>query len=140
MPGAGKMKKYTFTVSILSLFSAMTLILTFFLISNFYYRGMEHAYKITESKITEINKNITETLSDSLRSTGNKLSVLANITENPEILENRDIFTRIMWEQLKSDRNLSSIYAADMKGNFIQIRREPELALRVLDSAAATDE
>ncbi|MGE4498156.1 MAG: HD domain-containing phosphohydrolase, partial [Deferribacterales bacterium] len=88
----------------------------------------------------EINKNITETLSDSLRSTGNKLSVLANITENPEILENHDIFTRVMWEQLKSDRNLSSIYAADMKGNFIQIRREPELALRVLDSAAATDE
>ncbi len=133
------MKKYTFTVSILSLFSAMTLVLTFFLISNFYFRGMDHAYKLTESKIIEVNKNITDSLSGSLRNTGDKLSVLANITENPKTLENKDIFTRVMWEQLRADKNLSSIYIADHEGNFIQIRRDPELALRILNRDAGTD-
>lgn len=133
------MKKYTFTVSILSLFSTMTLVLSFFLIGNFYFNGQKYALNLTEAKITEVNRNITESLSSSLKNTENKLSVLANTIENNKILDNTDIFTRIMKEHLNSDKNLSSIYVADMEGNFIQARRDPELALRVIEVRKNSD-
>ncbi|TCK61911.1 hypothetical protein [Seleniivibrio woodruffii] len=60
------MKKYTFTFSILTLFAALTLLLSVFLMGNFFIRGMKQAYRITENKISEANRTISNTLTETI--------------------------------------------------------------------------
>ena len=76
-------KKYTFMVSILTLFGALTIILSIFLIYNFYNRGLDNSYKILTEKNTEITKNISETIIDSMKGVERNLHILSKVTTSP---------------------------------------------------------
>lgn len=69
----------------------------------------------------------------SLESIAGQLNVLSRITDNTNIIENQNIIEKVMWEQLKSNENIASIFLADEYGNFLQSRREPELAFRSIN-------
>lgn len=125
-----KNKKYTFMVSILSLFGALTLLLSFFLIFNFYTRGLSNAYDILNEKNTEITNNISETIISSLKSVENQLNILSKITLSNNIIDDFESISKVTWEQLKSDVNIASIFLADENGSFIQARRIPQFAIR----------
>lgn len=127
------MKKYTFTFSILSLFAGLTLILSLFLMGNFFLRGMKQAYEITEDKINESNRNITLAMAESLQSVSTDLSILLTVGSEKTFTENRDILLKILWEQMRDGSHISSIFIADDEGSFLQARRSPKLAVRVID-------
>jgi HD-GYP domain-containing protein (c-di-GMP phosphodiesterase class II) len=129
-----KNKKYTFMVSILSLFGALTLILSFFLIFNFYTRGLNNAYEILNEKNTEITNNISETIVSSLKSVENQLNILSKITTSNNIMDDFDSISKVTWEQLQADTNIASIFLADENGNFIQARRLPQFAIRHINA------
>ncbi len=128
-----KNKKYTFMVSILSLFGALTVILSIFLIYNFYNRGLNNSYKILTEKNTEITKNISETIFDSMKGVERNLHILSKVTANKNIFNNLESISKVTWEQLKLDEAIASIFVADENGSFIQSRRIPKLALRYID-------
>lgn len=134
-----KNNRYTFMVSILVLFGALTLLLSTFLISNFYIRGLEQSYKILEEKNHDVTSNLTNTILESLKKVESQLKVLSKITTNKNIITNENIISKIMWEQLKSDENIASIFLADEYGNFLQTRREPELAFRTIHKIDKND-
>lgn len=127
------MKKYTFTFSILFLFAGLTLLLSVFLMGNFFLRGMRQAYEITEEKINESNRNITMTMTESLQSVSTDLSILLTVSAERAITENSDMLFKILWEQLMDGEYVSSIYVSDAEGSFLQARRSPKLAMRVID-------
>lgn len=129
-----KNKKYTFMVSILSLFAALAVILSVFLIYNFYNRGIENAYKILNEKNTEVVNNISKTIMGSMKSVERHLEVLSKVTTNKNITTDIDILERVTWEQLQSDEAIASIFLADENGSFIQSRRLPKLAFRHIDA------
>ena len=126
-------KKYTFMVSILSLFGALTIILSIFLIYNFYNRGITNAYKLLHEKNTEITNNISEAIIDSMKGVERNLHILSKITTSQNIINNMDSISKVTWEQLQSDEAIASIFVADENGSFIQSRRIPKLALRYID-------
>ncbi len=128
------MRKYTFTISILTLFAGMTAILFVFLVGNFYLRGMDQAYQITESKIDETNRNIGFAVSSILNTATSNLSVLAQVSDEQNILLAKDNIEKVMWEMLTLDENLASIFLTDTYGNFLQARRCPRLAVREIDN------
>lgn len=125
-----KNNRYTFMVSIFVLFGSLTLFLSIFLISNFYLRGLDQSYKILGEKNLEVTNNISNTILESLRSIVGQLNVLSKITSDKNIILNEDITEKIMWEQLKSNENIASIFLADEYGNFLQTRKEPVYAYR----------
>ena len=129
-----KNKKYTFMVSILSLFAALAVILSVFLIYNFYNRGIENAYKILNEKNTEVVNNISKTIMGSMKSVERHLEVLSKVTVNKNISSDIDIISRVTWEQLQSDEAIASIFLADENGSFIQSRRLPKFAFRHIDA------
>ena len=128
-----KNKKYFFMVSIFVLFGSLTFLLSAFLISNFYLRGLNQSYEMLEKQNSEITNNISITIMRSLESIAGQLNVLSRITDNTNIIENQNIIEKVMWEQLKSNENIASIFLADEYGNFLQSRREPELAFRSIN-------
>ena len=121
-------------VSILSLFGALTLILSFFLIFNFYTRGLNNAYEILNEKNTEITNNISDTIVSSLKSVENQLNILSKITTSNNIMDDFESISKVTWEQLKSDVNIASIFLADENGSFIQARRIPQFAIRHINA------
>jgi hypothetical protein len=124
-----KNNRYTFMVSILVLFGSLTLLLSIFLISNFYLRGLDQSYKMLEEKNLEVTNNISNTIKESLRSIVGQLNVLSKITTDKNIILNEPIIEKVMWEQLKSNENIASIFLADEYGNFLQTRKEPVYVL-----------
>jgi len=132
------MKKYTFTFSILSLFAGLTLLLSVFLMGNFFLRGMKQAYEITEDKISESNRNITLAMTDSLQSVSTYLSILLTVGSERPLTENREMLLKILWEQMTDSGHISSIFIADDNGSFLQARRSPKLAVRVIDCTEQT--
>lgn len=130
----GFMKRYSFTISIVSLFAFFTFLLSIFLIANFYTRGLSQAYELVNNKNSEAVKTIADSITSSVDSVTMHLKVLANITTSNNIIQSEDIVTKVMWEQLLSDSNMASIFLADEYGNFLQARRLPEYAIRVINT------
>lgn len=128
-----KNNKYTFIVSIFILFGALTLFLSISLILNFYIRGVNQSYKMLEEKNIEVTNNLSTTIVESLGRVESQLKVLSKLTEDKNIIANEDIISRVMWEQLKADENIASIFLADEYGNFLQTRREPVFAYRSIN-------
>lgn len=134
-----KNNRYTFMVSIFVLFGSLTLFLSLFLISNFYLRGLEQSYKMLEEKNFEITNNLSNTIMESLKSIVGQLNVLSKITDNTNIISNEAIIEKVMWEQLKSNENIASVFLADEYGNFLQTRREPTFAYRSINKIDKRD-
>jgi HD-GYP domain-containing protein (c-di-GMP phosphodiesterase class II) len=129
-----KNNRYTFMVSIFVLFGSLTLLLSLFLISNFYLRGLDQSYKMLEEKNLEVTNNISNTIKESLISIVGQLNVLSKITTDKNIILNEPIIEKVMWEQLKSNENIASIFLADEYGNFLQTRKEPKYAYRSINN------
>lgn len=125
--------RYTFMVSIFILFGSLTLLLSLFLISNFYIRGLSQSYKMLEEKNFEVTGNLANTIMESLTKVEDQLNVLSKVTNEKNIIVNENIISKVMWEQLKSDENIASIFLADEFGNFLQTRREPAFAYRSIN-------
>jgi HD-GYP domain-containing protein (c-di-GMP phosphodiesterase class II) len=134
-----KNNRYTFMVSIFVLFGSLTLFLSLFLISNFYLRGLDQSYKMLEEKNFEITNNLSNTIMESLKIIVGQLNVLSKITDNTNIISNEAIIEKVMWEQLKSDENIASVFLADEYGNFLQTRREPTFAYRSINKIDKRD-
>jgi len=111
------------------LVSVVFLLVVMFL-SLFYTQNMRAALGIVNAKNAEIEKNIINNVSSSLKNISLHLAVLANSNQDEDVLKSRDVSARIMWEQLNGDPNIASIFMGDKYGNFLQARRTPALAIR----------
>jgi len=128
-----KLKRYTFTFSIMTLILGLASFLSISLITHNYLQSSKNSYSMIQKRNVEVRKNIIETINVSLQKTSAHLKVLVHSQQSDDLFASREIFTRMMWEMLLSDEKIASIYIADQLGNFFQARRTPEFAMRTID-------
>ncbi|ATB69895.1 putative cAMP phosphodiesterases class-II [Sulfurospirillum diekertiae] len=128
-----KTKRYTFTLSIMTLILGLASFLSISLIGHNYLQSSKNSYSMIQKRNIEVRKNIIETIKVSLQKTSAHLKVLVHSQQSDDLFASREIFTRMMWEMLLSDEKIASIYIADQLGNFFQARRTPEFAMRTID-------
>jgi len=87
-------------------------------------------YKITDS----ITDNIIEKTNYYLNKTNTHIKVLANNNEINNILYSKDKNVEIMKQYVSSEEHIASVYLADTAGNFLQLRRNPKLAVRSIET------
>jgi hypothetical protein len=130
-----KAKKFSFTVSIVTLFALFTFMLFVFLTLNFYNRGLSQAYELINNKNSEAMTTIADYITSSIHSVNAHLKVVGKISKDSgEITDAKDLIQGVMWEQLLNDGNMASIFVADNNGTFLQARRLPEYAMRTIDT------
>lgn len=127
-----KDSRYTFTLSILTLFGFSTLCLSAFLIGNFYQKSMDQAYHLLNSNNLEVTRSVAREIEEDFSSAQQQLAVLNQIHQHQDALASSQRYLRIMWTQLRDSQSLASLFIADEQGRFLQARRHPELALRTL--------
>ncbi len=87
-------------------------------------------YKITDS----ITDNIIEKTNYYLNKTNTHVKVLANNNEINNILYSKDKNVEIMRQYVASEEHIASVYLGDTEGNFLQVRRNPKLAVRSIET------
>ena len=81
----------------------------------------------------EISYNIVNMTTKTLEISSNDVEILSKLNgSSNNILEYQDILIDLMLEQLKSYSYINSIYIANNQGDFIQIRRYPQVVARVI--------
>ena len=129
-----KAKKFSFTVSIVTLFALFTFMLFVFLTLNFYNRGLSQAYELINNKNSEAMTTIADYITSSIHSVNAHLKVISKMSQDSkDITDWASLIQGVMWEQLISDENMASIFLADNNGTFLQARRLPEYALRTIN-------
>ncbi len=127
-----KDNRYTFTLSILTLFGFSTLCLSAFLISNFYQKSLNQAHHLLNSNNLEVTRSVAREIEHAFTSTQQQLAVLNQTNLDQEGIASTENYLRVMWTQLQGSTNLASIFIADEAGRFLQARRQPKLVLRTL--------
>ena len=87
-------------------------------------------YKITDS----ITDNIIEKTNYYLNKTNTHIKVLANNNEINNILYSKEKNIELMKQYIFSEEHISSVYLGDNSGNFLQLRRNPKLSVRSIET------
>ena len=125
--------KFSIRISILQTF-AVLVILAVVGVSITYYTGSSkisvdlytHLARTTADKIIERTVNFLEI-------PGSYTQMMATTIEETGIIEQHPKIWKLMWHQLMQAPQISSFYVTDSQGNFVQTRRNPELATRIID-------
>jgi len=128
-----KKKKIYFSVNLMFLFTLLVLIFGGSLVSYNYYKAKQNAYLMLDKITSQMSKNITYKTLNYLHKTDSHLKTLANYNKKlNDIIEYKTRTRRLLWEFLITQPHIASIYIGDFKGNFIQARRDPKLATRII--------
>ncbi|MFM9971314.1 MAG: adenylate/guanylate cyclase domain-containing protein [Burkholderiales bacterium] len=55
------------------------------------------------------------------------------------VAEDHQALWRLLWSALRDTRSIETLYVADIQGNYVQVRREPEWATRLIDRREGKD-
>lgn len=133
-----KHKTYSFTFSLTFIFASLLTISFSSIIFYNYYKTSKDIYKLTDTVNHEIRNAVIEKTVSHLDKVATHIKILSKISENSNILETKEHSLKIMWEQLLSDETIASIFIADENSNFIQARRKPVYATRVIEKYGDT--
>lgn len=119
-------KTKSFSVSIITVFSLLIIVFAGVIIGYNYYKSSSNSYVAAR----DINRKITENVKDKvislLRGPSESLSILSGVSDK------LSDFKPLMWEILASEREYASLFHGNEAGDFIQVRRNPELAERTI--------
>lgn len=133
--------KFSIRISILQTF-ALLVLLTVAGISITFYVGSS---KILANLYTRLARTTAERIIERtvafLEIPGSYTQMMASLFENIDLIESHPDIWWYMWKQLMQAPHVASFYVADPRGNFVQTRRHPELATRIIDrtTGPATD-
>jgi len=122
-----------FSIKLSRLFAMLLSIIVVILISYNYYKSYSLSYIMLDKIQKEISYNIVNMTTKTLEISSNDVEILSKLNgSSSNILEHQDILINLMLEQLISYSYINSIYIANNQGDFIQIRRYPQLVARVI--------
>ncbi|WP_028972855.1 adenylate/guanylate cyclase domain-containing protein [Spirochaeta cellobiosiphila] len=136
------MKKHkAFRVGILELFLPLLLVTSLSIITLFYIKTKQSSLKLAKIIVNSASNRIKEKTISFLEPATSSVAILGGILEgDPEYLDSETTL-RTMWELVKSNQQIYTLYIADKDGNFIQARQEPGRAIRhILRSKGTVEE
>ena len=108
----------------------LILVISFSVILSFnFYKSSQNSFAYLEKLTNEFSSRTTQKVQNYLNNTNTSLKVLAKINEE-DIFKNEQLNISLMYQYLQESKYLSSIYIANSKGNFLQVRSYPKLATR----------
>ena len=108
------------------------LLLSFVIIMSYnYYKSSAHSYAFINKVTDELALKTILRTSAYLNDANTPLKVISSITPS-EIFSNYENTLSVMNEYIRTNKHLASIFIGDKNGNFFQVRREPDFALRII--------
>ena len=137
------MKRISFRLAISQVFIVFTLIVITAVSANFYTRTSQAIVDLAQ----QVSQRASETIIEQTRSFLNTpasytriLSKQLELNQDDDSLDiakaHENLWSR-MWEPLLISEQIQSLFIADDKGNYVQVRREPRLATRLIDRSNA---
>jgi len=122
-----------FSIKLSRLFAILLTFMVVVLISYNYYKSYNLSYIMLDKIQKEISYNVINITTKTLEISSNYVEILSKLNGlSNNIIGYQDILINLMFEQLKSYSYINSIYIANNRGDFIQIRRYPQLIARVI--------
>ena len=126
-------RKISFKISILQTFFAL-LILTEVSITLLFYLGSTNIiFDLSEKLTKELTEKIIERSTNFISAPALQTKPISKLVTNTNIVAIHEEMSKIMWEQLLIHPQVQSIFLADKNGSYVQVRREPDYATRVID-------
>ncbi|MEA3352539.1 MAG: adenylate/guanylate cyclase domain-containing protein [Campylobacterota bacterium] len=122
-------KQRTISFSLSSVFISL-LILSFLILVGFnFYKSSQNSFELLNKVTESITNRTIDKVQYYLNKTNTHIKALSSIYNNNS-LETKQLTVNIMQEYIKSEKHISSIFIGDHNGNFIQVRRYPNFAVR----------
>jgi len=96
-----------------------------------YYKSSVHSYAFINKVTDELALKTISRTSAYLNDANTPLKVISSITPS-KIFSNYENTLSVMNEYIHTNKHLASIFIGDKNGNFFQVRREPDFALRII--------
>ncbi|MEA2028346.1 MAG: adenylate/guanylate cyclase domain-containing protein [Campylobacterota bacterium] len=127
------MRTKKFSIKLSELFTILLSGVAIILISYNFYKSYDLSYIMLDKIQKEISSNIVNVTNKTLEISANHVKILSKLNgENKNILEYKYVLSNLMKEQLATYNYLNSIYIANINGDFLQLRRHPQLILRTI--------
>lgn len=137
-----KRQRTAFRVGLLGLFAPLIFLTVTVIAVNFYVRTSSVLFDLSDTITREVSQKVIERSSGFLAQAADSTRFVAgyiarSAERNGTAAIDESLFPAL-WSQVLVDSSLFSLYVADQAGTFVQARRRPELATRVVSRAAAT--
>lgn len=127
------MRTKKFSIKLSELFTVLLSTVAAILIVYNFYKSYDLSYIMLDKVQKEITANIVNVTNKTLEISSNHVKILSRLnTQDKDILKHKAILSNLMKEQLSSYDYLNSIYIANINGEFLQLRRYPQLILRTI--------
>jgi adenylate cyclase len=127
------MKKRSFRLSILQTFIVLNLITGVSISLNFYYRSSGAVLELADKVTKELTDKIIERTMNFLNGPAAFTRTVSKLVHDPDIAAIHEDLWEYMWEPMMMTPQLQSFFVADARGSYVQVRREPKLATRIID-------
>jgi adenylate cyclase len=127
------MARISIRASILQTFAAL-IVLTVAGVSLVFYFGSKTLLVDLFNRLAQrASERIVERTTAFLELPGQHVELAARTLQDTAIVENHERIWQLLWHQLMLTPQAASIYVADRQGSFVQVRRTPRLATRLID-------
>ncbi|MCP4294846.1 MAG: hypothetical protein GY786_04510, partial [Proteobacteria bacterium] len=126
-------RKTSFKVTIIQIFSSLILITIFGMSTTYYYRSTDIVLDLSDRIAREVTGKIIERTTNYVGTPAIQTKAISNLVDDSNIIKNHKTIWKYAWQQLLAFPQIQSIFVADIKGSYVQVRREPRLATRTID-------
>lgn len=139
------MKRISFRLAISQVFIVFTLIVITAVSLNFYTRTSKAIIDLAQQISQRTSETIIEQTRSFLNAPASYTRILSKQIElgrdhhSLNIVHHHENLWSRMWEPLLISEQIQSLFVADEKGNYVQVRREPRLATRLIDRTNAQE-
>ncbi|MCB1742420.1 MAG: hypothetical protein KDK91_18740 [Gammaproteobacteria bacterium] len=127
----------SFRITLLKIFTLLTLLTTTGVGFIFYYRATDVILDQSDKLVQEVTAKIIERSERYLTVPARQAQAISHFVSEPDITRIRDKLWEYSWEQLLVLPQVQSIFIADTAGSYVQVRREPRYATRIIDRAGS---
>ncbi len=120
------------------LFVVQLLVTVSAIVYNAYWRTSDAILDLSRQIIEEASEKIIDRTDFIFRTAAKYLHINKFLVTQRDIIQNQGELLALFWQQLRLTPEIGSIYAADVRGNFVQARKLPRFATRMIDRRGET--
>ena len=129
--------KRSFKITILQALTALFAVTAVAVLIIFYISASSAVLNISDRLTQEVTDNIIERTRVYLETPAKQTRAVANLIAQRDIAEIHPSLWKMMWEQLQVLPQVQAMFIGDEQGSYVQVRRIPELATRLIDRRVA---
>ena len=130
--------KFSIRISILQTFTLLVLLTVIGITVTFYAGSSRIMADLYTQLAQQAAKRIIDRTISFLEVPGGHTRMMADVFEDIDTIGQHQKIWKYMWKQMMLTPQITSFYVADSRGNFVQTRRTPALATRIIDQTVGS--